>query len=347
MEMKLDPKTAGFTLAETLIALVVLSVALAGMIPVLMHSLRGNTHAEMTTLAGTFSQDKLEELRRASFGTLAPGTDTPGTGLTRAWTGAPTTWSASRCRPNGPTSRGWSTSPRSSPCEPTSDGPHGTSSESGSMVRKSHSPNAKGAPAFRGGEAVKTESTHQGFTLVELMVTITVIAIIGLVATPGIFAFIPKYRVAQASRTLGSEIQLARMRAIAKNCVYHVAFDTGNQEIVIYEDDDNDWATTNTVVKTLAVATEFPKVSLDYVGVTGVGGATISQAATFGTSSAPVRCTLLPNGLLADSGVFYLIPENDKTAARSDRMRAVQVSRAGQVRIHRYDSTSSPPWEEY
>jgi prepilin-type N-terminal cleavage/methylation domain-containing protein len=84
--MKSKPSNAGFTLIETLIAIVILSIGLAGMIPVLAHSVRGNFFGDMTTQAATFSQDKLEELRRALFSALAPGTDTPAAGLTRTWT---------------------------------------------------------------------------------------------------------------------------------------------------------------------------------------------------------------------------------------------------------------------
>ena len=75
--MRRKKRSAGFTLIEVLIALVVMSVAMAGLIPVLVHVIRANTFGKMTSQAAAFSQDKLEEMRRAPFASLTPGTDTP------------------------------------------------------------------------------------------------------------------------------------------------------------------------------------------------------------------------------------------------------------------------------
>jgi type IV fimbrial biogenesis protein FimT len=186
---------------------------------------------------------------------------------------------------------------------------------------------------------------HRGFTLVELMITISIIGILGLLVVPGILNYLPAYRVNSAAKSLATEMNLVRMRAIAHNRVHRVAF-TGTQEIQIWEDDDNDWATTNTLVKTLDLATLFPNVSVDYNAVTGVDGVTIAQAASFGGTAGPVRATFLPNGLLSDPGVFYLIPTSDK-GKRDDRMRAIRLTRAGLVALLRYTAGSTPPWEEY
>ena len=82
----------GFTLIEVLVALVVLSFAIASMMPVLLQTVRGNFFGKSTTKAATWSQDKLEELRRVDFSdpALTPGTYTDPTGVpedgyTRTW----------------------------------------------------------------------------------------------------------------------------------------------------------------------------------------------------------------------------------------------------------------------
>jgi len=196
--------------------------------------------------------------------------------------------------------------------------------------------------------AMDRPKRSRGFTLVELMITISIIGIMGLLAVPGILGYVPAYRVNSAAKALATELNLARMRAIARNHVHHVAFYPGTQEIKVWEDDDNDWATGNTLVKTVALATAFPNVSIDYNPVTGVGGAAIAQAVEFGATAAPVRAIFLPNGLMADPGVFYLLPASDK-GRRDVNMRAIQASRAGQVARLRYDDTLAPlpPWKEY
>ncbi len=189
------------------------------------------------------------------------------------------------------------------------------------------------------------ENRPPGLTLVELVVTVAILGIAGLMITPGILAYIPQYRVDRAAKALAAEMQLARMRAIARNHTHHVAFDTSAQTVTIYEDDDNNWSTTNTVVKTIDLDSDFPNVRIDYNSVTGVDGKPIAQAVRFGTTSSPVRATFLPNGMATDPGVFYLMPSGDK-GVRNDRLRAVEVKRAGYVALYRYN-TASGSWEEY
>jgi len=65
-------RSAGFTLVEVLIALVILTVGMAGMIPVMVQTVRSNAVGRERTKAATWAQDKLEELRREEWGVKAP-----------------------------------------------------------------------------------------------------------------------------------------------------------------------------------------------------------------------------------------------------------------------------------
>lgn len=187
---------------------------------------------------------------------------------------------------------------------------------------------------------------NSGFSLVELMITVGILAVAGVAAAPNLMNSIGKYRVEGAVQALATEMSLTRMRAISANRTHHVAFDFSNQKLDVYLDDDNDWSTSNEVIKSISLSSAFPNVSLDYNSATGVDGTAIGAAAVFGGSSSPVRVTFRPNGMVAESGAFYVLPLADK-GNRNDRMRAVKISLVGQVTRQRPKSTNTPPWEEY
>ena len=70
------------------------------------------------------------------------------------------------------------------------------------------------------GNAVK------GFTLVELMIGLVVIAIISTLAVPSMSSFFDKRRVIEAAEDLYSNIQLARTEAIARSASVYVRFNS-------------------------------------------------------------------------------------------------------------------------
>ena len=67
----------------------------------------------------------------------------------------------------------------------------------------------------------------KGFTLIEMVVVIGVMAILGAVAVPTFLAWLPDSRLKAAARDLYSNMQLAKMDAIRSNSNYRLVFNQG------------------------------------------------------------------------------------------------------------------------
>lgn len=213
-------------------------------------------------------------------------------------------------------------------------------------------------------------NSREGFSLVELMVVIAILAILAVVTAPGLDKFIPKYRVEGAAKVLATEMQLVRMRAISKNLRHRVTFNEAAQTmtVAIQTTDAN-----GTVPDATAFELPYQTIQLglngrDHTHVTLGRNATVNNNGatdpdvltkndlagdtpyTFpvdadGNSS----LTFLPNGRTDNSGFFFLTPtryfgETDDSVDWS--IRAVEVIRAGMIQKYRYDNIDDL-WKEY
>lgn len=66
----------GFTLVETLVAVVIFTVGLLGIAGLTLVIIRGNTFSNMVTTATVLAQDKLEDLRHTDYSALSSGSET-------------------------------------------------------------------------------------------------------------------------------------------------------------------------------------------------------------------------------------------------------------------------------
>jgi prepilin-type N-terminal cleavage/methylation domain-containing protein len=200
----------------------------------------------------------------------------------------------------------------------------------------------------------------KGFTLVELMVVIAVIAILSAVSIPAIQTWLPNYRLRRAAMDLYSNFQKAKLTAVKRKCMctinfnqpvgattfdYIVFVDLNNDSVYQGDltadgvDDDNDGTEPDadeveTIIAQVQLA-DYPDVSIDVTQ--GVNGFTfVDNKAVPPVPSISFR----PNGLPCENGGGavmgpLMVPPLREVFLRNtvNRTRQIQISTAGNVKI--------------
>lgn len=67
---------------------------------------------------------------------------------------------------------------------------------------------------------------NEGFTLIEILTVIAIIAVVAGIILPSVTSWLPKYRLRSGAEEIHSTLQLARLGAIKQNTTATVSFDT-------------------------------------------------------------------------------------------------------------------------
>jgi len=151
-------------------------------------------------------------------------------------------------------------------------------------------------------EMLNRIKNKKGVSLIELLIVISIIAVMGGIAAPSFFSYQRTLRLRSASRQLASDIRFARQLAISKNTSHRLCFNGTTSQYDIYQNN----ACNGTKVKTVDLAQA-------YTGVTRTGGAAL---------------TFNPVGAVTPADTEFTLTQTDISIPKK-----VTVTGAGNVKI--------------
>ena len=181
---------------------------------------------------------------------------------------------------------------------------------------------------------LKKLNNKNGFTLIELIVTLSIFGIMMVIAIPSFLTYLPTMRLKGAARDISSSFQFARMKAVSENNTFAVKF-TGSSYSIYDDNDSDDIYADTTDPLDIAIRTSTLSDGISFGVGTNVssgvsGGGIPTDFITFGGDA----CDFSPRGT-ADSGTVYITNTKNESYA-------VTVSSSGRVIIYVWDGDS---WE--
>ena len=118
---------------------------------------------------------------------------------------------------------------------------------------KGHISTERSLRGLIGRRIAKKNGRHsrKGFTLVELMVTIALIAIVGAIAIPSYFGYSLNTNLKSAARNIQADFLDLKERAIAESTMYRITFDQSGNTYTIEKGTETGAPYTPIEVKTL------------------------------------------------------------------------------------------------
>jgi type IV fimbrial biogenesis protein FimT len=90
---------------------------------------------------------------------------------------------------------------------------------------------------FTLGMEIRVMQKESGLTLMELMVTIAIVAILASIAIPNYIGWMPKKRLQSDALEIQSTIQLAKLAAVKSNAAVVLSFNPASDDLSVFIDD--------------------------------------------------------------------------------------------------------------
>jgi type IV fimbrial biogenesis protein FimT len=176
------------------------------------------------------------------------------------------------------------------------------------------------------------EKLLSGFTLIEVLMTIVVLAILAAVAVPGFSVWLPNYRLKAAARDMVSNFQLAKLTAVKRNTncaiTFNQAIGARTYDYVVYVDSDKDLEyDAGEEVITRKCWTDYGSTSYDF-SKGGGDGLSFTQNGE-GLPSIAFQAKGFPINNIGGLGMGTVFLKNTNNRATS-----VILSSAGNIRIN-------------
>ncbi len=155
---------------------------------------------------------------------------------------------------------------------------------------------------------------HQGFSLIELMVVLSLIGVLSLV---GVFNFVtglPQYRLKQAATDLVAKVRKAQSDAVKRSTSVSIVFDEGEQAYYV---DGVRFPESGTLAGHYGYGVSY-----------GTGGSDASDAVSFDSGDA--RLTFSLRGVSTSGNGSVCLVNKDGT------VRRVRISAAGAARVEKW-----------
>ncbi len=170
------------------------------------------------------------------------------------------------------------------------------------------------------------DSNAAGFTMIELMIVLTIAAILVAVAGPPLSNMVQNNRLQSASQVLMSSIRLARTEAIARNRITHLELDNNNQISICIVDAIGDACPATT--------------DEDFIKSLTLGSDTIQFASN---TDLAAGIDFTTRGRLAQAGNVSIGVCDDRGAAYGRFVQVSQVGRSLQRKINAGSGDSCTP----